>query len=152
MIKDEFKISREKHLDHMVRVVPLLVLAYGIQCYFIMSHGPEEFAKNGLFFLGACLVIMISGFITYDLTHVVNFQADHLSISVSWLRYAKEISYHEIKSINVSDPGSNFSTLQLETINGKKYGFYFVDDADKIKQWVEQQKKKNQVQELKSAA
>jgi hypothetical protein len=152
MTKEEFRISREKHLDHMVRVVPLLVLAYGIQCYFIMSHGPEEFAKNGLFLLGACLVLMILGFITYDLTHVVNFSKDQLTISVSWLRYAKEIYYQEIKSIHVSDPGSNFSTLQIETIRGKKYGFYFVDDADKIKEWVEQKKKQSQPQEFNTAA
>jgi hypothetical protein len=148
MNKSEFKISREKHLDHMVKVVPFIVTAYAIQCYFIMQMEPVGFAVNGLLFLGACLAAMIIAFITYDLTHVVTFHENDLTISVSWLRFQQSIQYHDILKIEVHEPGQSFSTLKIVTKNRKKFEFYFIDDADKIKTWLEQ---KNTF-ELQSAA
>jgi hypothetical protein len=139
-MENDFSVTREKHLDHMVRVVPFIVVAYAIQCYLIMRAGPAEFSVNGLFFLGACLTLMITGFIVYDLTHVVTFEADNLTISMSWLGYKEAVSYQNITQIEVSDPGQSFSTLILKTSSGKKYGFYFIDDADKIKSWLEQKR------------
>lgn len=144
----EFAVTREKHLDHMVRVVPFIVTAYAIQCYFILQMGAVDFAVDGLFFLGACLISMICCFITYDLTHVVNFHEEHLTISVKWLRYEKIVSYHDLIQVEVSDPGQSFSTLKLQVRSGKKFGFYFIDDADKIKSWLE----KKRSPELQAAA
>jgi hypothetical protein len=140
MTSPEFSITREKHLDHMVRVVPFIVTAYAIQCYFILQLDSQEFGINGLFVLAGMLIAMISSFITYDLTHTVKFQENSLTISVGWMGYKKEIFYQELLEVEVSDPGQSFSTLQLKTKAGKKYGFYFIDDADKIKKWLEQKR------------
>lgn len=147
-MQNEFSVTREKHLDHMVRVVPFIVTAYAIQCYFIMRAGPAEFYVNGLFFLGACLTLMITGFIIYDLTHVVKFGSESLTISIAWLGLERTLSYQELDLIEVADPGQSFSTLVLKTHNGKKYGLYFIDDADKIKTWIEQKRSP----ELRAAA
>jgi hypothetical protein len=136
----EFSITREKHLDHMVRVVPFIVTAYAIQCYFILQLDSQEFGVNGLFVLAGMLIAMISSFIIYDLTHAVKFQENSITISVEWLGYKKDIFYHELIEIEVSDPGQSFSTLKLKTKAGKKYGFFFIDDADKIKIWLEQKR------------
>lgn len=133
-----FKISREKHLDHMVKVAPIIVGIYALQCFFIMKMGPQEFAVNGIMFLGACLASMIIGFITYDMTHAVNFYETHLEAEIKWLKYSQKISYYEIEQIEVSDPGQSFSTFCLTLKDGKKHTFYFVDDADKIKTWLEE--------------
>jgi uncharacterized membrane protein len=131
-------ITREKHLDHMVRVVPLIVFAYAIQCYFISSMSPVEYAVDGLLFLGACLGLMIAGFVTYDLTHIVKLESENLVIEVKWLNIKNEISFVEIKEIVVSQPGESFSGLKLVLHSGKKVNFYFIDDADKVKAWIEQ--------------
>lgn len=139
-MQNEFSITREKHLDHMVRVVPFIVTAYAIQCYFIMRAGLDAFTSNGLFFLGACLASMIAGFITYDLTHTVKFGPESLTISINWLGHTKTLSYQELTDVVVADPGQSFSTLVIKTQSGKKYGFYFIDDADKIKAWLEQKR------------
>ena len=147
-MKTEFRLTREKHLDHMVRVVPFIVTGYAIQCYIIMQMGPVDFAVNGLLFLGACLAMMIVAFITYDLTHIVTCHDEDLSISVSWLSVNQSLRYHDIIRIEVSEPGQSFSTLKLTTKSGKKYDFYFIDDADKIKKWIEQKTS----YELQSAA
>lgn len=141
-------ITREKHLDHMVRVVPLIVFAYAVQCYFISSMSPIEYATDGLLFLGACLGMMIAGFVTYDLTHVVKFEEEKLLIEVKWLNIKNEISFVDIAEVVVSHPGESFSGLKLVLKTGKKVNFYFVDDADKIKAWIEQ----INLPELKEAA
>jgi hypothetical protein len=44
--------------------------------------------------------------------------------------------------------GQPFATIHFTTVSGKKFGFYFVDDADKIKAWIEQK----QIPEMQSAA
>ncbi len=148
MQKHEFCLTREKHLDHMVKVVPFIVCAYAIQCYFIMKFGPEGFAVNGLFFLGACLIQMIAGFATYDLTHMVTFEENKLTVSINWLKYERTYHYKELTKIEVSEMGQPFATIHFTTESGKKFGFYFVDDADKIKAWIEQK----QIPEMQSAA
>ncbi len=91
---------------------------------------------------------MIAGFATYDLTHVVTFQDEKLTVSIKWLNYERTYHYEEIIKIEVSDVGQPFATMYFTTVSGKKFGFYFVDDADKIKAWIEQK----QLPEMQSAA
>ena len=53
-----FNITREKHLDHLVKVVPLIVLGYGVQSYLLMQmKGP--FGSTTLFVLGAMMIFWI---------------------------------------------------------------------------------------------
>ena len=148
MTNAEFYVTREKHLDHMVKVVPFIVCAYAIQCYFITKIDTIDFAVNGLFFLGGCLVFMIAGFITYDLTHVVKFEEKSFSVSVKWLNYSKTYDYQNVATIEISEVGQSFATLTLTTTEGRKIGFYFVDEPDKLKSWLEEKR----MPELQAAA
>lgn len=134
---DCFNITREKHLDHMVRVVPFIVFCYAIQCFALMKMSPGEFTSTSLSILGGFLVFMISAFITYDLKHQVTFSENHLEIK--FLHIQKSISYDEIWSVEVSDPGQSFSTLTLHSKHGK-ISFFFVDEAEKIKKFIEEKK------------
>lgn len=142
-------ITREKHLDHMVKVVPIIVLAYAVQCYFISQLSPVEMATDGLLFLGACLGMMIAGFVTYDLTHIVKIEDQSVVAEIKWLKYRREIYFHQMKEIIVSDPSESFSTLKIVSTTGAKISFFFVDDAENIKKWMEQ---KRAPQEEKLAA
>lgn len=137
--EQSFIMTREKHLDHMVRVVPFIVLCYAIQCYVIYQIAPDDFSTLGLSILGGFLAVMVGAFITYDLKHRVEFQAE--KVHISFLGAHKKISYEDIWSVEVGDPGENFSTLVITTQN-KKHSFYFVDDAEKIKSWIEAKKQK----------
>lgn len=141
-------LTREKHLDHMVKVVPLIVFAYAIQCYLLAQMGPMGFAVNGLIFLGVCLVSMITGFVVYDLTHAVNFGEEELTVSIKWLGYKKILKYTDILETHVVEPGQSFSSLNLKMMSGKKFTFYFIDEADKIKSWLD----KKRIQEVYQAA
>ena len=138
MKKVPFAASRENHLDHMVKVVPLIVLGYALQCYFIINAGHTGFATNCLLGLAVGLGLMIMGFITYDLKHQVKFSSD--SLEVKFLGPSKTIFYQDITDIAVTHEGQSFTTLTLTIMNGRKYRMFFIDDADKIKVWLLEQK------------
>jgi hypothetical protein len=103
----------------------------------IMQLNPGEFAQNSLLFLGICLVAMIAGFITYDLKHRVEFKENALIVHFAPFHYQVSLAYDDIVGVELSEAGQSFATLHLVTTEGKKYRFYFVDDADKIKTWLD---------------
>lgn len=135
-----WKLTREKHLDHMVKVVPFIVMGYAIQCYIIMQMGVDAFATDALIFLGGCLGLMIAGFIFYDLKHQVEFSETHFV--VTWLGRSVRVAYEDIESVSVSEEGQSFATVSLRCRGGRKCGFYFVDDADKMKKWLDEKRQK----------
>lgn len=134
---DRFDLTREKHLDHMVKVVPFIVFCYAIQSFAILQVSPGEFSSVSLSILGGFLACMISAFITYDLKHQASFFEDHFE--VRFFAHEKIVKYEDIWSIEISDPGQAFSTLTFVTRQGKM-SFYFVDDAEKIKKFIESKK------------
>lgn len=132
-----FHITREKHLDHMVKVVPFIVFCYAIQCFAIMKISPGEFSSISLSILGGFLAFMITAFITYDLKHEVSFSENYMEIK--FFSNSKTIRYEEIWAVEIKDPGESFSTLTLLTKEGK-VSFFFVDDSEKIKKFIEDKK------------
>jgi hypothetical protein len=134
-----FQVTREKHLDHMVKVVPLIALMFGIQGYILMKIH-EGFGGGAVFFLAGCLVFMITAFITYDVKHKVTFFEDHLEMS--FLGLQKSLSYTDIISVHVSESKQTFATVLIRTKTGR-HTFFFVDDADGIKSFLESSKDQN---------
>lgn len=128
-------LSREKHLDHMVRVVPFIVLCYFIQSYVVFQISPGEFTSTSLTTLGALLAIMVSGFVIYDLKHQVEFSESQLTIS--FLGKKKTVIFSDIVQLEIVEPGQSFSHLIVRT-SESKYTFYFIDNAEKIKCWIEE--------------
>ncbi len=139
-----FKLTREKHLDHMVKVVPFIALMFGIQGY-ILTRIHQGMGGAAVFILAGLLIAMITGFITYDVKHRVNFFDDYLEMS--FLGLSKKISYSDIISVHVSEPKQTFATVVLRT-RSSKHTFFFVDDADGIKAFLESRN----LPELKAAA
>lgn len=132
-------ITREKHLDHMVKVVPFIVLCYAVQCFVIFKMSPTEFSTVSLSILGGVLALMIIGFISYDLKHKVELRDQELEIT--FLGKKTVISYDDIWTMTISEPGQSFSSLVLKTKNGK-FTFYFIDQAEKIKSSIEERQRK----------
>ena len=89
-----FTITREKHLDHMVRVVPFIVFCYAVQCFVIMKVSPGSFSTISLSILGGFLALMIAGFITYDVKHQVILNEG--SLNIRFLGSDKTILYDDI--------------------------------------------------------
>lgn len=123
--KTPFVLTREKHLDHMVRVVPLITLAYAIHSYLLLQMN-SPLSQGSLFFLGVGLVLIVAGFITYDLKHRVILHEDRLE--VSFLAGSKTILFQDIIKVEVSDKGHSFASLIIWHSQGKSV-FYFLDSA-----------------------
>lgn len=130
-------IGREKHLDHMVKVVPFIVTCYGIQCFVILRSGSNEIGTVGMVILGVLLAMMVMSFVAYDLFHKVMCYEDHLIENFLWK--SRKINYQDISDIQVKNPKDAFSSLAITT-SRKKITFYFVDDAEKVKEWIEKKK------------
>lgn len=134
------KITREKHLDHMVRVTPLIFLGYGLQCYFLMAMNTEGQLTKHLIGLGIALATMIGLFLVHDVYHQVNLYNDHLESGWRFFGKKRTISYSEITKIDISEADQKFASLILRLHNNKKIVFYFVDAPDELKIWIESQK------------
>lgn len=139
MKEDNWFLTREKHLDHMVRVVPFIVFCYATQCFMIMKISPTEFSSWSLTILGGFLALMIGGFITYDLKHQVEFKEN--SLCIHFLGGSKEIRYEEMWDVKISEPGNSFATLSFKVKN-KKHSFYFIDNAEKTMAWILEKNKR----------
>ncbi|MFL5785954.1 MAG: hypothetical protein ACJ76H_15150 [Bacteriovoracaceae bacterium] len=139
-----FQLTREKHLDHMVKVVPFIVLMFGVQGY-VLTKIHEGFGGGAIIFLAVCLVSMITAFITYDVKHQVHFMEDYLE--VKFLGLHKKVFYADITAVHVSESNQSFASVQIRT-KSDKHTFLFVDDADGIKNFLESRK----TQEMKAAA
>jgi hypothetical protein len=138
MPKPLLSITREKHLDHLVRVIPFIVMLYGIQSYALMSLSPMGFTYNHIVFLGAALCATIGSFIIYNLKHRTDFYENHLE--VSFLGWKLNLNYDEIHDIIIPDEEQSFATLTFVTKSHRRHKIYFVDEVQKIKQWVQTKK------------
>ncbi|MFY7993744.1 MAG: hypothetical protein ACOVP4_10665 [Bacteriovoracaceae bacterium] len=134
------KMTREKHLDHMVKVTPLIFLGYGLQCYFLMGMNTEGHLTKHLIALGVALASMIALFLIHDVYHQVSFFDDHLESGWRFFGKKRTINYNEISKIDISEADQKFASLILRLQNNKKIVFYFVDAPEELKTWIESQK------------
>lgn len=145
--KSSFHISRERHLDHMVRVVPFIVALYAFQSYVIFRISPAQFSTMGLTLLGGLLAFMIGVILTYDLKHKVHLGEKELHIS--FMGVMRVVPFEDITSIDFDGTGESFSNLKIKTAR-RSFTFYFIDDAQKVKNWIEEHR--NQSNEMNRAA
>lgn len=132
-------ITREKHLDHMVKVTPLIFLGYGLQCYFLMQMNATGISKHVLG-LGLALALMIGLFLLHDVYHQVSFFEEYLESGWRFSGKKKTINYSDIESVEISEKDQSFATLIIRLSNKKKIVFYFVDKPEELKTWIEQHK------------
>lgn len=130
------KLSRENHLNHMVNVVPILALAYGIQSYLFLHWNQTPQTGSILLLLGATLAMAVISLVGYDLCHQVDFHENHMTVHFNGY-FKKNYLYDEIDKINFQADENTFTHLSLELYSHKKLHFYFVDNAQEIKEYIE---------------
>ncbi|MFP5490094.1 MAG: hypothetical protein ACLGG0_01235 [Bacteriovoracia bacterium] len=145
-MEKQTQLTHEKHLNHLVRVVPLLCLAYGMQSYMMMS-----FAKGGptgtlVLLLGLSLAMSVMALVTYDNHYVVKWQEDLFFVKTPWSWKTQQFNRQDIQSIEVIGEVDEFQTVIVKLQNKKRLTFYFVDNGHDFKKSMESQ------QELSRAA
>lgn len=146
-MEKKHQLTREKHLNHLVRVVPLLCLAYGIQSYMMMS-----FAKGGptgtlVLLLGVSLALSVVALVTYDNHHVVTWDAAGFGLRAPWTFGEKSFTRDDVATVDVIGEPEEFQTVIVQLKNRRRLRFYFVDNGHEFKQVMEAQ-----TQDVKHAA
>lgn len=132
-------LTHEKHLDHLVRVVPLLCFAYGVQSYMMLNFARGGSTSLLIFTLGVSLALSVTALITYDYKSVLKWTSDHLVLKTPWHFDFKTIQFSEIMQIEIIGEEEEFQTVIIKLHNKKRYSFYFVDNGYELKKSFEAQ-------------
>lgn len=137
------KVGRENHLNHIVNVLPIITVVFGVQCY-IMSRitTAGEFGDFPLYLAGT-LILFISGLFYYDKNHHVIFYQDHMQISFSLFGTNKIVYYKDIREIIGPEEECKFSSLLVKTREQGNIILHFVDYPLTVKALILEQKAKN---------
>lgn len=133
------KITREKHLDHLVRVVPLLCLAYGIQSYMMMSYARGGATGALVFLLGVSLALSVVALVTYDHRHHVAWDEKTFEVQAPWSFKSTTVSRDSIKNIDVIGGPEEFQTVHVTLHDRRRFVFYFTDNGLDFKACMEKQ-------------
>lgn len=136
-MEKQTQLTHEKHLNHLVRVVPLLCLAYGMQSYMMMSFAKGSATGTLVLLLGLSLAMSVMALVTYDNHFVVKWEEDLFSVKTPWSWKTKQFNRHEIQSIEVIGEVDEFQTVIVKLNNKKRLTFYFVDNGHDFKKSME---------------
>lgn len=130
------KITREHHLNHLTRVLPLIVGIFGIQCYVVSQMNPEASIGNYAIFMAISLGLLIGSLVYYDTKHLVLIFEDRLFISNPLLNSQRMLMLNEIEEIITTEDDLNFASMVLKLQNGEKVFLYFVDYPKHVKKLI----------------
>jgi hypothetical protein len=135
---DNQNLTREKHLDHLVRVVPLLSLAYGIQSYLMMSYAKGGSTGTLVMFLGLSLAFSVLALVTYDYRHKVTWNGTEFHVKAPWSLEFKTIGREQVVGIEIIGAPEEFQTVIIKLKNKQRFIFYFVDNGHEFKASMEE--------------
>jgi hypothetical protein len=123
------RLTREKHLNHLVRVVPLLSLAYGIQSYLMMKWSQGGPTGALVLLLGVCLAISVLGMAFYDQRHQVLFDEAGFRVrpvlGLRWRRFTRE----DVSQVEIEGGEDEFQNVTVHLKRGRSLVFRFVDNG-----------------------
>jgi hypothetical protein len=146
------RIGRENHLDHIINVLPLITVVYGIQCYIMSRISPGSDIGDFALYLAFALISFISGLFYYDKNHHVIFYEDYMHISFNLFGTNKKIFYKDIKDVIAPDEECKFSSLMIKTREQGNHVLHFVDYPLTVKTLILENKAKNIINIYKEVA
>ena len=138
------QFTREKHLDHLVRVVPLLCLAYGFQSFMMMSYASGGPTGTLVMLLGSSLAMSVLALVGYDLRHQVQWGEQGFSVKAPWSTHASSFQRSQIVEIEIIGAPEEFQTVVVKLQQGRSLTFYFVDNGHEFKADMEASREQRQ--------
>ncbi len=132
-MEKNYTITREKHLDHLVRVVPILCLAYGIQSFMMMNYAQGGATGVLVFLLGVSLALSVVALVTYDHKHHVAWSEDSFEVKAPWSFAVTTVARESIQSIDVVGSPEEFQTVIVKLHDRRQFTFYFTDNGLEFK-------------------
>jgi hypothetical protein len=126
------QLTREKHIQYMVKLAPYLLVAVIIQGYLYFHFFPRNLAHDITVFLSIGVAFILAGFCAYDHFHQVILRENYLEIAVRPLKYQEEILYRNIQAYEIIPTRHGFSSVKLFLKDGHAVKIYYLDDAEKF--------------------
>lgn len=127
------QITRVKHMSHLVRLMPLLILAIVAQGYLYTQWRPVEMALDVSIFMAIGVAFMAAGFGLYDQFHQVYLYRKHMLVKFDLIGYCEEILYQEIQDIEVEVTRYGYYNVTLYLTDGSTCKLPYLDDVQELK-------------------
>jgi hypothetical protein len=135
--KPVFEVTRQEHLNHLQRMMPLLAGIYLIQCFLLLNFITDMPVGDICFLVAIFISVGICGLYAYD-----NYQKT-LIFGDSILSYfelwggAKIYSLSDIKTVRADSSDLLFGHLEIEFKNGERLRLYFIDRTSDVAKLIE---------------
>lgn len=130
------RITREKHMAYIVKLMPFLLIALVAQCYVYMQWAPYDIALDISIFTGIGLVLTAAGFALYDHFHKVQLHRNHLVVKFALMNYEEEILYRNIQELDVEVTKQAYYNVRLTMKDGSSCKLYYLDDVQDLKSFI----------------
>ncbi|MDA8793586.1 hypothetical protein N9N67_10075 [Bacteriovoracaceae bacterium] len=121
------KLERNNHLNHLVRVIPIITFAFAVQCMLIYHFTTGKFLAEFATIVGVGFIALIALLVFYDSNHHIILYKKHMQIYFALMGVNEDINYNDIENITTVDEESSFSTITLQLKDGRKYNLHFID-------------------------
>jgi len=126
-MKQLHHLTREAHLQHLLKMMPILTFLFGLQCLTLPLLFPGLELGNMYLALAGFIVGGIGSLYFYD-TQVKTFLDEtHLHWQIPLLKLKKKYLLKELLVIDVLEPEGSFSNIRLVFSKGKICHLLFVD-------------------------
>lgn len=126
------KMTREKHLEYMVKMAPFLFFAVVIQIFAYAQFFEPVMARDIGIFLSVGTALILAAFYAHDHFHQVLFQPNFLEVKVGPLKYREEILYRHITGYEITNHPGGFSNIKLLKKDGSSIRLYYIDNGEEF--------------------
>ena len=130
------KISRDKHLAYVSRLMPFLLGAYVLQTIIYLNFAPRAIVVDVMIFQAIAIVLTALCFVLYDHFHIVKLHRNHLVVGFDLANYKEEILYRNISAFKVEVTKYSYYNVTLDLRDGSTIKLYYLDDVEDLKQMI----------------
>lgn len=134
-------MTRNHHLTHMTKVLPILAIIFVAQCFIIPQSFPELQLGNLYFVMSVFLCCGVSALYLYDTQIHIFIKDGMLYWQIPKLKISKSYCLIDLKTIEAFDVDQPFSNLRLAFgAKNKIINLYFIDNPAQMIQKLWQSK------------
>lgn len=127
------KVTREKHFNYMLKLAPILGLAYIFQTWLYLHYAPEGQAIDVMRLVGILLALLIAGFLFYDRFHEITLHSNSIEISFPPMDYHEEFTLREIQDVEIRTNIFSLSDVIIHLYDDTSLRLRHVDQAELIR-------------------
>lgn len=132
MNKPLHTVTRTSHIDHVIRLLPLITLLFLGQCFLLKSLIQDIAIGNLCFMMGSILITLVGFMYYYDISHTVEVYPNHIVSNFPPFMGQQIINFKDVADIRVADVDMDFSNVKIILHNGDIYSVFFVDNPKKF--------------------